>query len=137
MRSCSSAERISGATRSAFCRGDGIVKSGSAEPRRYFRLSALGRSLGALHGFGAEAAETPLPAAVVLERAPKAALIEVGPQAIAEMQLREGGFPQQKITESPLAAGADQQIHFRRHRRQCVILDKADRASAPSGHCRP
>src|ERR1700722_9091772 len=60
--------------------------------------------------FGREAAEASLPAAVVLECPEKPLFIEVRPMAIAEMQLCERAFPQQKIAETPFVSGADQQV---------------------------
>src|SRR6202041_345183 len=51
-----------------------------------------------------------LPAAIVFQRVPKTLFIEVRPQTIAEVQLRERGFPEQKIAEPPFVPGADQQI---------------------------
>src|SRR5258707_14385266 len=58
----------------------------------------------------AEAAEAPLPPAVVLECAAKSPLIEIRPKAIAEMEFRKRAFPQQKVAEAPLASGANQQV---------------------------
>src|SRR6267378_100124 len=60
----------------------------------------------------AEAAEAPVPPAVVLERAAQSPLIEVRPKAIAEMEFCKRAFPQQKVAEAPLAAGANQQVDF-------------------------
>ena len=57
-----------------------------------------------------EPAEAPLPAPVVVERASKSLLIEVRPEAIAEVELCESAFPEQKIAEAPLVSGADQQV---------------------------
>src|ERR1700733_11418344 len=58
----------------------------------------------------AQPAEAPLPAAIVFQRVPKTLFIEVRPQTIAEVQLRERGFPEQKIAEPPFVPGADQQV---------------------------
>jgi len=44
-----------------------------------------------------EAAEAPLPASEIVECAPKSPLIEVRPEAIAEVELRERAFPEQEI----------------------------------------
>src|ERR1700691_5571639 len=65
---------------------------------------------GALQRLRAQSAEAPLPPAVVLERLPKTRFIEVRPQAVAEVQFGECGFPEQKVAEPPFIAGADQQI---------------------------
>src|SRR6202041_3408180 len=58
----------------------------------------------------AQPAEAPLPAAIVFQSVPETLFIEVRPQTIAEVQLRERGFPEQKIAEPPFVPGADQQI---------------------------
>ena len=63
-----------------------------------------------LERLGAESAEASLPAAVVLQSVSETLLIEVRPQAIAEMQFRERAFPEQKVAEAPLASGANQQV---------------------------
>src|SRR5580692_12530534 len=62
--------------------------------------------------FCREAAEASLPPAVVLERVVEALRVEVGPKAIAEVQLRKRAFPEQEIAEAPFVAGADQQVDF-------------------------
>src|SRR3984885_3431205 len=63
-----------------------------------------------LDRLGAQATKAPLSTAIVLECGSKPLLIEVRPQAVAEMQLRKCAFPEQKIAEAPLVAGANQQV---------------------------
>src|SRR4029077_6366395 len=79
------------------------------------------RAAAALACLHAEAAEAPLSAAVVLERAAKSPLIEVRPKAIAEMEFCKRAFPEQKIAEAPLAAGANQQVDLGRG--ICAMID--------------
>src|SRR3984957_16570978 len=69
----------------------------------------------------AEAAEAPLSAAVVVECASKSPLVEVRPEAIAEVELRERAFPEQKIAQALLASGANQQVDL--GCRICAMID--------------
>ena len=57
-----------------------------------------------------EAAEAPLSTPVIVECASKSPLVEVRPEAIAEVELCERAFPEQKIAQAPLASGANQQV---------------------------
>ncbi len=45
---------------------------------------------------------------VLLERSLELLLVEVRPQAVGEVQLGVGAFPEKKIAESLFAAGADE-----------------------------
>src|SRR5579863_2078569 len=67
-----------------------------------------------------EAAEAALSPVIVLEGAVKTPLIEVRPQAVAEMQFRERGFPQQKIAQAPFVTCANQEVDLA-HRISAVI----------------
>src|SRR5512146_666010 len=55
-------------------------------------------------------AEAPLPARKELERGRELLAVEVGPEAIAEIELRVGDVPEQEVADPPLAAGADQEV---------------------------
>ena len=80
-------------------------------------LQRIRVSSGYLYSLRAQPAEAPLAAAIVIERTLKALLVEVRPQAIAEVQFRKRRLPEQKITEPSFVAGADQQIDGTR----CVV----------------
>src|SRR5277367_6277208 len=62
----------------------------------------------------ADAAEAPLAAVIVFERAQKTLLIEIRPQTVAEMQFRERAFPEEKVAQTPFVAGTDQEIDLAR-----------------------
>ena len=83
-------------------------------------------------------AEAPIAARVLLQRLVERALIEVRPQAVDEMQLRVRALPQQEIAQALFAAGADQQVDFRR--RQCRVIhfrEALDEARAIDVVCGP
>src|SRR5258708_1028507 len=60
-------------------------------------------------GFG-NPAKSPIPLAILGERLCEGIFVEIGPEAVDEMQLRVGAFPEQEVAEALLAAGADQEI---------------------------
>src|ERR1700722_5545958 len=70
----------------------------------------------------AERAEAPLTPSEVLERASKAQLVEIRPQAIREVQLRVGAFPEQEVAQALLAAGADQKVDLAGRMRAVIHL---------------
>jgi hypothetical protein len=61
-------------------------------------------------------AETPLPSRVLLERLSELRFVKIGPHAVEKEELRIRAFPQEEVTEAPLAPGPDEQIDLGRHR---------------------
>src|SRR5690349_274558 len=59
------------------------------------------------------AAEPTLPLRIRTQRAQEVDLAEVGPQRVAEVELRVRTLPKQEPTESLLAGGADDQVRVR------------------------
>ena len=82
---------------------------------RYGRGRRSGPSLCTFHRrrLIRDAPEAALAAREVLKRPRESCRIEVRPQAVDEVQLGVGAFPQQKIAQALLAAGADQQVDIR------------------------
>src|SRR5687767_5851185 len=62
---------------------------------------------------GRQRAEATLPPVKVNECALEICRVEIGPALVGEVELRVRAFPQQKIAEAALAAGANQQIDIR------------------------
>src|SRR5712675_3736490 len=59
---------------------------------------------------------------------------KVWPALVREHELGEGAFPKQKIRETLLSAGADQQIHVRRPAAQNFRQNVAERFGRELGH---
>src|SRR5206468_8558311 len=84
--------------------------AGRRTPRARRRRSGRRGRGGFSYGLLAEAAEAPLAAAEILQRASEIGAVEVGPHLRGEDELGVGALPQQEVRESLLAAGADQQV---------------------------
>src|SRR6267154_5317028 len=59
---------------------------------------------------------------------------KVWPALVREHEFSEGAFPKQKIRETLLSAGADQQIHVRRSAAQNFRQNVAERFGRELGH---
>src|SRR5450631_2281223 len=70
----------------------------------------------------ADLSESPFAFRILIEGLCKGALIEVRPETIHEVQLGICTFPQQKVAQSFLAAGADQKVHVRRDRHRMIDI---------------
>src|SRR5205807_1823893 len=74
------------------------------------------RGLGGNFAAGRSPAKTSLASRVLPERLCELRGVEIGPQAVEKEQLRVGALPEQEVTQTPLAAGPDEQIDLGGHR---------------------
>src|SRR5438105_2501992 len=85
-------------------------------------LSMSGGFLRGLRDLLRRLAEAPLARRVVGKRGVERGGVEIGPELLAEIQLRIRRLPQQEIGDALLAAGADDEVgvgHVRQRHRRC------------------
>src|SRR4029434_1193308 len=79
----------------------------------------------------ARAAETTLALLVRRDRGIERGAVEIGPEQIGEIKLGVRKLPEQKVGNSLLAAGADEQVGLRRVRHRQVRFQRFGLASRP------
>src|SRR5215469_572640 len=83
-----------------------------------------------------DAAEAPLAARIILQRSGEDTLVELRPRAVEKAQLGVGALPEQEIAQTPLTAGANEEVHGRRGRLRVIDLgEEAQEILRLSGCC--